>query len=115
MHAVTMRHDMHMANSERAQHRRHQIGLLLHRISIVPRLVGKSAARKIARHDARKTLRQPRPHRPEVPGSSRKPMQQQQCRSEERRAGKECVSTCRSLWWQDHTKKKKKSQEEKAA
>src|SRR3546814_7076051 len=47
-----------MANSARAQHRRHQIGLLLHRISIVPRLVGKSAVRKIERHDARKTLRQ---------------------------------------------------------
>src|SRR3546814_19913106 len=23
-------------------------------------------------------------------------------RSEERRAGKECVSTCRSRWWPDH-------------
>src|SRR3546814_11613011 len=23
-------------------------------------------------------------------------------RSEERRVGKECVSTCRSRWWQDH-------------
>src|SRR3546814_11490317 len=28
-------------------------------------------------------------------------------RSEERRVGKECVSTCRSRWSQDHTKKKK--------
>src|SRR3546814_15980945 len=26
-------------------------------------------------------------------------------RSEERRVGKECVSTCRSRWWQDHSKK----------
>src|SRR3546814_13765261 len=25
-----------------------------------------------------------------------------QGRSEERRVGKECVSTCRSRWWQDH-------------
>src|SRR3546814_13967217 len=29
-------------------------------------------------------------------------------RSEERRVGKECVSTCRSRWSQDHKKKKKK-------
>src|SRR3546814_12307243 len=28
-------------------------------------------------------------------------------RSEERRGGKECVSTCRSRWWQDHAKNKK--------
>src|SRR3546814_10973099 len=28
-------------------------------------------------------------------------------RSEERRVGKECVSTCRSRWSQDHRKKKK--------
>src|SRR3546814_15299881 len=28
-------------------------------------------------------------------------------RSEERRVGKECVSTCRSRWWPDHSKKKK--------
>src|SRR3546814_18942250 len=28
-------------------------------------------------------------------------------RSEERRVGKECVSTCRSRWWPDHEKKKK--------
>src|SRR3546814_19536858 len=28
-------------------------------------------------------------------------------RSEERRVGKECVSTCRSRWWQYHKKKKK--------
>src|SRR3546814_12616736 len=26
-------------------------------------------------------------------------------RSEERRVGKECVSTCRSRWWPDHYKK----------
>src|SRR3546814_13876100 len=25
-------------------------------------------------------------------------------RSEERRVGKECVSTCRSRWWQEHVK-----------
>src|SRR3546814_18123611 len=24
------------------------------------------------------------------------------CRSEERRVGKECVSTCRSRWWTEH-------------
>src|SRR3546814_16681104 len=29
-------------------------------------------------------------------------------RSEERRVGKECVSTCRSRWAPDHLKKKKK-------
>src|SRR3546814_4142480 len=28
------------------------------------------------------------------------------CRSEERRVGKECVSTCRSRWSPDHSKKK---------
>src|SRR3546814_14920647 len=27
-------------------------------------------------------------------------------RSEERRVGKECVSTCRSRWWPEHEKKK---------
>src|SRR3546814_14682320 len=27
-------------------------------------------------------------------------------RSEERRVGKECVSTCRSRWWRNHEKKK---------
>src|SRR3546814_12053128 len=30
------------------------------------------------------------------------------CRSEERRVGKECVSTCRSRWSTEHLKKKKK-------
>src|SRR3546814_11317848 len=30
------------------------------------------------------------------------------CRSEERRVGKECVSTCRSRWSPYHLKKKKK-------
>src|SRR3546814_12527717 len=30
-------------------------------------------------------------------------------RSEERRVGKECVSTCRSRWWQDPLQKKKKT------
>src|SRR3546814_19604043 len=29
-------------------------------------------------------------------------------RSEERRVGKECVSTCRYRWWPDHKKNKKK-------
>src|SRR3546814_16586714 len=28
-------------------------------------------------------------------------------RAEERRVGKECVSTCKSRWWQFHQKKKK--------
>src|SRR3546814_12667357 len=32
-------------------------------------------------------------------------------RSEERRVGKECVSKCRSRWWQDHEKKKKKNRQ----
>src|SRR3546814_12253499 len=30
-----------------------------------------------------------------------------ECRSEERRVGKECVSTCRSRWWWVHRKKNK--------
>src|SRR3546814_13359821 len=30
-------------------------------------------------------------------------------RSEERRVGKECVSTCRSRWWPYHYKKKKQT------
>src|SRR3546814_15069361 len=30
-------------------------------------------------------------------------------RSEERRVGTECVSTCISRWWRDHSKKKYKS------
>src|SRR3546814_16972884 len=33
-------------------------------------------------------------------------------RSEERRVGKECVSTCRSRWSPDHSKKKKKRREQ---
>src|SRR3546814_17736825 len=32
-------------------------------------------------------------------------------RSEERRVGKECVSTCRSRWSPDHTKKKQTTQQ----
>src|SRR3546814_15472071 len=36
-----------------------------------------------------------------------------QRRSEERRVGKECVSTCRSRWWADHLKKKKKKENNK--
>src|SRR3546814_17530320 len=32
-------------------------------------------------------------------------------RSEERRVGKECVSTCRSRWWPDHEKKNTKNKE----
>src|SRR3546814_11008664 len=35
-----------------------------------------------------------------------------QARSEERRVGKECVSTCRSRWSQYLTKKKSKKQQE---
>src|SRR3546814_14791726 len=31
-------------------------------------------------------------------------------RSEERRVGKECVSTCRSRWWPYHQKKKRQLQ-----
>src|SRR3546814_20492317 len=31
-------------------------------------------------------------------------------RSEERRVGKECVSTCRRRWWQKHEKKKTKKE-----
>src|SRR3546814_14105818 len=32
---------------------------------------------------------------------------QRRVRSDERRVGKECVSTCRSRWWQYYKKKKK--------
>src|SRR3546814_20231938 len=32
------------------------------------------------------------------------------CRSEERRVGKECVSTCRSRWSPDNSKKKKRKE-----
>src|SRR3546814_18732234 len=35
------------------------------------------------------------------------PDRQPEIRSEERRVGKECVSTCRSRWSPDHSKKKK--------
>src|SRR3546814_12920521 len=34
-------------------------------------------------------------------------------RSEERRVGKECVSTCRSRWWPYHERKKRKNTREK--
>src|SRR3546814_17359033 len=34
------------------------------------------------------------------------------CRSEERRVGKECVSTCRSRWSPYHSKKNKKNKKE---
>src|SRR3546814_12144738 len=42
--------------------------------------------------------------------STRRSTAAQSCRrrSEERRVGKECVSTCRSRWSPDHYKKKKK-------
>src|SRR3546814_9758467 len=33
-------------------------------------------------------------------------------RSEERSVGKECVSTCRSWWWPDHSKKNKQKNEQ---
>src|SRR3546814_20334209 len=35
-------------------------------------------------------------------------IRRQEFRSEERRVGKECVSTCRSRWSPDHSKKKEK-------
>src|SRR3546814_19105833 len=34
-------------------------------------------------------------------------------RSEERRVGKECVSTCSSRWWPSHKKKKKEKKRKK--
>src|SRR3546814_12537734 len=43
---------------------------------------------------------------PEYPGR-RNPVPPTQARSEERRVGKECVSTCRSRWSPYHSKKKK--------
>src|SRR3546814_13958379 len=43
-----------------------------------------------------------------VPGSAEGPP-----RSEERRVGKECVSTCRYRGWPNHTKKKKKKKQQK--
>src|SRR3546814_13509592 len=42
-------------------------------------------------------------HRPPPQRANHRP------RSEERRVGKECVSTCRSRWWPVHEKKKKKN------
>src|SRR3546814_13917929 len=45
---------------------------------------------------------QTKPHRPAALGISL------YHRSEERRVGKECVSTCRSRWSPDHKKKNKK-------
>src|SRR3546814_13860188 len=36
-------------------------------------------------------------------------------RSEERRVGKECVSTCRSRWWPYHSKKKKHDNTERGS
>src|SRR3546814_15606235 len=43
-----------------------------------------------------------------VPGEWRVPQSDGSWRSEERRVGKECVSTCRSRWGPYHKKKKKK-------
>src|SRR3546814_17464447 len=41
--------------------------------------------------------------RPCSPSSREKPRSMALCcRSEERRVGKECVSTCRSRWWPNH-------------
>src|SRR3546814_20845249 len=37
----------------------------------------------------------------------------EQCRSEERRVGNECVSKCRSRWVADHSKKKNNKQHKK--
>src|SRR3546814_13022552 len=47
------------------------------------------------------------------PGRDIKPGGIGQCRSEERRVGKECVSTCRSRWSPYHEKKKKKKTRDK--
>src|SRR3546814_11013786 len=49
----------------------------------------------------------------EAAGHDTRPMSQdavltEDCRSEERRVGKECVSTCRSRWSTCHEKNKKK-------
>src|SRR3546814_2644503 len=44
---------------------------------------------------------------------SRRPSSSAPPRSEERRVGKECVSTCRSRWSPDHYKKKKRDQNKK--
>src|SRR3546814_8763764 len=45
---------------------------------------------------------------PAVPQTLYQP-KQPAVRSEERRVGKECVSTCRSRWWPYHKKKTKKN------
>src|SRR3546814_18647271 len=42
--------------------------------------------------------------------SSTMPPRAQLTRSEERRVGKECVSTCRSRWWPYHYKKQDNTQ-----
>src|SRR3546814_12697429 len=41
------------------------------------------------------------------------PMRSTPIRSDERRVGKECVSTCRSRWATDHSKKKTKTTHKK--
>src|SRR3546814_21049753 len=45
---------------------------------------------------------------PAVVGVLERERQESTCRSEERRVGKECVSTCRSRWSPDHYKKNNK-------
>src|SRR3546814_12685771 len=56
------------------------------------------AARRVPRHDGRSLRSRRDGHRPGVPRA--------EARSEERRVGKECVSTCRSRWSPYHLKKK---------
>src|SRR3546814_15074536 len=62
------------------------------------------------RHPLRhRKLRPPhRPHRPRRAQRRGDPVRGA-ARSEERRVGKECVSTCRSRWSPYHSKKKKKN------
>src|SRR3546814_11092160 len=62
-----------------------------------------------ARAETRRTL-EPRSRASFSSGPRRRP-KSWSCsasRSEERRVGKECVSTCRSRWSPDHSKKKRK-------
>src|SRR3546814_16631871 len=53
-----------------------------------------------------------KPHETKAPGAKQK-LKAPQLRSEERRVGKECVSTCRSRWSPYHYKKKRKHEKTK--
>src|SRR3546814_19341747 len=69
-----------------------------------------NGARFLRRPTGRSTRRRPRPGRTSPSGSSSRRSE----RSEERRVGKECVSTCRSRVSQDHYKQKTNKEQTKS-